>query len=122
VELLSSKMHLAILQAVTLPGDFNFNGVLDAADFVAWRDNYGIQSGAMSSSGDGDRDGDVDGADYLIWQRQFGSFAPAASAKAPIPEPATMVLPMVAATSSCRRHWALYFSNDSHIARCSLPL
>ena len=31
VEVLSSMMHTAILQAVATPGDFNFDGVVDGA-------------------------------------------------------------------------------------------
>ncbi len=77
-----------------VPGDFSGNGVVDAADYVVWRDNFGIQSGAMSSSGDGDSDGDVDGADYLVWQRNFGrsfgsgSELPSTEPLSTVPEPA----------------------------------
>jgi hypothetical protein len=37
VEVLSSMMHLAILQAVAKPGDFNFDGVIDGRDFLVWQ-------------------------------------------------------------------------------------
>ena len=49
-----------------------------------------------SSRGDFDADGDVDGADFLAWQRQLGSSTPAVSANAPVPEPATLLLAIVA--------------------------
>ena len=31
--------------AVTLPGDYNLNGIVDAADYVVWRKNDGTQAG-----------------------------------------------------------------------------
>ena len=86
-----------------LTGDYNDNGIVDAADYVVWRNNFNMQSGAMSSRGDGDSDGDVDGADYLVWQRNFGqtivSSAPSSSFDATVPEPtavATIFMGMLA--------------------------
>ncbi len=55
-----------------LPGDYNVNNVADAADFVRWRSNQGITSGALFTQGDGDGDGDVDDADYTVWRSNFG--------------------------------------------------
>ena len=60
-----------------LQADGNQNGIVDAADFTIWRDNYGTQIGPP---GDFDSDGDVDGSDFLTWQRAFGSNDPAVDA------------------------------------------
>lgn len=46
--------------------------------------------------GNADADQDVDGADFLVWQRQLGSTPPAVAANAPVPEPATLVLLILA--------------------------
>ena len=37
VDLLSTKMHLAILQAISMPGDFDFDGDIDGQDFLEWQ-------------------------------------------------------------------------------------
>jgi hypothetical protein len=52
-----------------LPADYNFNGVVDAADYVLWRKNFGVPT----VRGDGDGDGDVDQNDYGVWRTNFGS-------------------------------------------------
>lgn len=72
------------------PGDYNENGVVDAADYVAWRkspDNFG---------------GDPDG--YNTWRSHFGQTAGSVSGadtNAAVPEPATPVLLIFAAASWC---------------------
>jgi hypothetical protein len=54
-----------------LPGDFDGDGDVDGADFVAWQTNFPKASGATLAQGDADGDGDVDGADFVIWQTNF---------------------------------------------------
>jgi hypothetical protein len=66
-----------------LAGDYNENGTVDAADYVAWRDNPGAFGG--------------DPAGYNTWRTNFGSTSAAGSllsggAAAATPEPATLVL------------------------------
>ncbi len=55
-----------------LPGDFNDDGVVDAADLPVWKSHFGQASGANNTDGDADGDRDVDGNDFLIWQRTLG--------------------------------------------------
>ena len=55
----------------TVPGDFNLDGAVDAADYVVWRKSAGT-AGAMYVRGDADFDSDVDGNDYAIWRSEFG--------------------------------------------------
>jgi thermolabile hemolysin len=90
------------LAMLTLPGDYNHNKVVDAADYTVWRDALGKSGSGLA--GDGDGSGLVDHADFNIWKTHFGQTAgsgPGASANAAVPEPATSVLLMFAAASLC---------------------
>jgi predicted outer membrane repeat protein len=69
-------------QPNTLPGDFNYSGVVDAADCIVWRKTLGSIDDLRA---DGDVDGDIDQDDYAVWRANFGAVAaspPAASAVA----------------------------------------
>jgi hypothetical protein len=67
-------------QPVQLPGDYNGNGVVDAADYTVWRDTVGS---VIDYRADGDGNGVVDARDYVFWKSHFGnSLAPAAGAAA----------------------------------------
>jgi hypothetical protein len=78
-------------------GDFDADGDVDGADFVAWQTNFPKASGATLAQGDADSDGDVDGADFVVWQTNF-PFSPGPGAS-PVPEPAAWML-LVAAFSA----------------------
>ncbi len=59
-----------------LAGDYNSNGVVDAADFSVWRDTLGSTTDLRadgSGSVAGVPDGVVDQFDYLHWQANFGA-------------------------------------------------
>jgi hypothetical protein len=53
--------------------DFNEDTIVDAADYILWRINSGLASGATHTQGDANSDGAVDGTDYNIWRSQFGT-------------------------------------------------
>jgi hypothetical protein len=53
-----------------LPGDYNFNGVVDAADYVVWRKTVGSTNDPRA---DGSGNGIVDQADYDFWRANFGN-------------------------------------------------
>jgi hypothetical protein len=94
----AAMLTATLVESVPLMGDYNNNGVVDAADHVVWRNAIG-QSGTNLSA-DGNGDGLVNQADYNIWRAQFGrtsasSAAPTASNA--IPEPATICLMCLAA-------------------------
>jgi hypothetical protein len=55
-----------------LAGDYNLNGVVDAADYVIWRKTLG-GSVIPYTSADGDGDCAIDDADYGIWRADFGN-------------------------------------------------
>lgn len=58
----------------TLPGDYNGDDVVDAADYTVWRDHLGSNFG-LSGNGDeqGASSGVVDEADYQYWKSNFGN-------------------------------------------------
>lgn len=99
---------LELLTPVYLAGDFDLDGDVDGADFVAWQTNFPAASAATRASGDADGDGDVDGGDFAAWQ---ASFAADPSAAAPVPEPyaiwtaiAAGISVLVAARSKSKLH------------------
>jgi hypothetical protein len=53
--------------------DFNSDTSVDAGDYVMWRKNSGITSGASLAHGDANGDGMVDGVDYDLWRSQFST-------------------------------------------------
>jgi hypothetical protein len=62
--------------APALPGDYNKNGQVDAADYVLWRNALGQTGLAPFSSADGNGDGTVDDTDYGVWRANFGATLP----------------------------------------------
>jgi len=88
--------------AANPPGDFNRDGIINAADYTVWRDTLGSTTQLVA---DADGSGVVDAADYTLWKSNFGivtgETASAASgefttASAPVPEPSTLTLTILA--------------------------
>jgi hypothetical protein len=59
-------------EAVKLQGDYNGNGVVDAADYVQWLAAEG-ESVAAGTGADGDGNGVVNRDDYEYWRARFGN-------------------------------------------------
>jgi T5SS/PEP-CTERM-associated repeat protein len=76
----------------TTTGDYNHNGVVDAADYTVWRDSLGKTGINLPADGDGDNA--VTPADFTIWKNNFGNVAPGsgAAASASVAEPASLTL------------------------------
>jgi T5SS/PEP-CTERM-associated repeat protein len=53
-----------------LPGDYNQNGVVDAADYVVWRNTRGQSGSGLGADGNGN--GQIDAGDYAVWRAHFG--------------------------------------------------
>jgi hypothetical protein len=85
-----------------LPGDYNYDGVVDAADYVVWR-----KTGINGQQG------------YDVWRSHFGQTAGSgarAIANAAVPEPATwLLLFIVLIVTTCARHR----SNSSYVRRAA---
>jgi hypothetical protein len=87
---------LATLPPITVAGDYNKNGVVDAADYVLWRNSDG-QTGAGLAA-DGNSDDTVDTADLDYWRTRFGSSSGSGSGDgAAVPEPGCSVLVLILA-------------------------
>lgn len=82
--------ELTLESSIVNLGDYNLNGLVDAADYVLWRDTLGQQV-TPGSGADGDGNGTIGAGDYEYWRAQFGSLGiPPASAS--VPEPNALVL------------------------------
>ena len=70
-----------------VPGDYNGNGVVDAADYVLWRNGGPLVNEV-------DNPGAVNAADYTAWRARFGNTSGTGSATSStaVPEPSTFVL------------------------------
>jgi hypothetical protein len=73
-------------------GDFNNNGVVDAADYVVWRNTLGSTT---DLSADADGSLNITAVDLMRWTANFGSTVPGVGAGAGVPEPATALLVML---------------------------
>jgi glucose/arabinose dehydrogenase len=74
-----------------LPGDYNADGTVNAADYTVWRDTLG-QTVTAHSGADGDGDGVIDDGDYTVWTTNFGQSVHASGSGAAVPEPAAALL------------------------------
>jgi hypothetical protein len=89
-------LTLAVVPALT--GDFNADGVVDAADYVVWR-KWSGQTG-IGLAADSNFDGIVNIIDYFAWRGNYGQTVPGAGSgrfSAAVPEPASALLVMLAA-------------------------
>jgi hypothetical protein len=87
-------------------GDYNGNGIVDAADYTTWRDHLG-QTFSLPNRNPLNS-GPISQADYEFWKTRFGATSGAGSLSAgAVPEPAGLVLLIVgvAGTVAGRRHF-----------------
>jgi len=72
---------------VFVPGDYNGDTIVDAEDYIFWRENFGDSVDAGTGA-DGNGDGVVDAADYVVWRKNFS--APG-SGGSQVPEPNALI-------------------------------
>jgi hypothetical protein len=96
-EAIYNATSVQVVLDLVLPGDFNNDGSVDAADYTVYRDNLGA---AVTLPGD-PTPGNVTADDYAIWSSNYGATAPAPSMAfamaAAVPEPTTGALVVLAA-------------------------
>lgn len=81
-------------------GDYNRDGVVDAADYTVWRDSFGETGFQLAADGDGD--GEIGAGDYDVWAAQFGATLGASPASG-VPEPTALAVCLTAALFGARR-------------------
>ncbi|MEO7402529.1 MAG: dockerin type I domain-containing protein [Burkholderiales bacterium] len=104
--------QLGLTPTQVLFGDYNNNGIVDAADYSVWRNSQG-QNVTLGAGADGNFDGQVTAADFDVWRSNFGKTLSSGSgtgslfADSNVPEPGTFCLTTLgialAFTASARR-------------------
>lgn len=90
----AATLSVLVITPTPVAGDYNKNGVVDAADYVVWRSS--LNQTGTNLAADGNKDNRVDSLDYTYWKSRFGKVT-TTSAIAVIPEPATLALILVGA-------------------------
>jgi hypothetical protein len=79
------------------------NGVVNAADFTAWRKDFG--NWAHMPGADGNHNGFVDASDFVVWRKAMSLAGGAASSSSveslAVPEPHAALLMVAAVLSVC---------------------
>jgi hypothetical protein len=87
----TSQLYTTGVLSVGIPGDYNGNGVVDAPDYVVWRNGLGTTYTQN---------------DYNVWRAHFGQSGGSgagAGVNTAVPEPTTTVLLMFLTTGLCLR-------------------
>lgn len=84
------------LAVIGVSGDYNYDGHVDAADYVIWRKT--LSQVGQGLAADGNNSGTIDSADYIIWTTHLGEPGSGAGGNEPasVPEPVTPVWLVVA--------------------------
>ncbi len=81
------------LLPANLPGDYNHDGAVDAADYAVWRNTVGSTANLAA---DGNGNGVIDNGDYTYWRARFGATSGAGQVLlSSTPEPATWMYSVV---------------------------
>jgi hypothetical protein len=93
---------------ISVDGDYNEDGIVNAADYTVWRNRLG-QNSPLPNTDPNDNDGTVTQAEYNYWKSRFGatsgSGSGGASGVAPVssavPEPTAWLLVAFGAIGGC---------------------
>jgi hypothetical protein len=80
-----------------IQGDYNNDGIVDAADYTVWRNNLNDPTEAdINNNGDG---GEVGLSDYTLWKQQYGAPNSGSGGLAlnSVPEPSTIAIALMLA-------------------------
>ena len=81
---------------IDLPGDYNADGIVNAADYTVWRDLEGADAGSLINDSDG---GVIGLPQYATWRTRFGSSQAVPFDSFLVPEPTSLMLLGLAAVS-----------------------
>lgn len=94
------KVDLVVPEPQILPGDYNNDDSVDAADYVVWRKTVG-QNVPQGTRADGNADGTIGPADYDVWRTHFGNTrAGGGAGNSGVPEPTALALIVTALVGS----------------------
>jgi DNA-binding beta-propeller fold protein YncE len=87
-----------------VPGDYNRNGTVDAADYLVWRDKV-FRPGILPNQIGGGNPFFIDLEDYRYWAANFGRTAASdAFVETLVPEPSSMLILVIGAIAAAA-HW-----------------
>jgi T5SS/PEP-CTERM-associated repeat protein len=117
------SMQIMPLTIGNLPGDYNSDGIVDAADYTVWRDNLGSTTSLPNDDTPG-----VGPDDYTRWKTNFGQEAivgsgAVTSSPSATPEPSCAILlaaALPAAWAVRRRRFARVFGSYPSVASSHL--
>ena len=95
VSVVGNNLMLLVGGSTSVPGDYNGNGSVDAADYTVWQDSYG-DSVPQGTGADGVNDGKIDNLDYLFWKTKFTNAGSGSGSAAAVPEPSSLALVLLA--------------------------
>jgi hypothetical protein len=76
-----------------IPGDYNGDGMVEAADYGIWKSQFPFVGPGLNSDGNGN--GVVDAADYTVWRDNLTTDGEAGLG-AVVPEPVSWLIALVA--------------------------
>ncbi|CAN0343246.1 unnamed protein product, partial [Ectocarpus sp. 4 AP-2014] len=82
---LRPQLLFTALEGDFLDGDYNRDGVVDAADYTVWRDSLGGAAGTLPNDPHG---GTIGEGQLAVWRDNYGvALTVTAQASLPVPEP-----------------------------------
>ena len=91
--------ELSLTASAILQGDYDRNGIVNAADYTLWRKSMG-QSVTAGTGADGNFDGQITQADYNVWKSHYGQTSGSGSGTSlssdAVPEPSALILASLA--------------------------
>ena len=112
IDYIKGDVHRIVAAPPIEQGDYNQNGVVDAADYTVWRNAFG-QNVTPRTLADGDGSGVIDQGDYNRWKSNFGlvTGSGGSGSSAAVPEPSALFLAVLGILAVCcfayraRRLW-----------------